>query len=189
MAAGHLRLAAEVPDGKQEAIGQRLDLLGRSLSVDYLAKANLRFDSYVLVSSLGCHIWTGATDRDSYGKFWLGERAVAAHRFAYERTKGVIPEGMQVDHICVRRSCVNPDHLQLATARQNFDLSQTRAGRSTTYRRSDAQNDGLVVDLADLPLIRSGESSPIGSSPWVPPMLRGGWTQAGEGWSEPRCNS
>lgn len=170
-------------DGPNE---RRLNLLGCRLPALYLARTNARFDRYVVPASVGCHDWTGAKDRDGYGRFRLGERVVAAHRFAYERTKGAIPEGMQVDHICTRRCCVNPDHLQVTTPEQNSALSRTRAGNSSAYGWRDAQNDGLMVDVTDLPPSELNMVLNSEMAAWVPPLVRVGWSQLGEGWNEPR---
>ena len=67
----------------------------------------------------GQHLtWIGATDR-GYGQLWVGGRMVKAHRFAWERENGSIPEGMVIDHTCHVRACVHADHLRLATVAQN----------------------------------------------------------------------
>jgi hypothetical protein len=55
-------------------------------------------------------------------------RHTTAHRYAYELWVGVIPDGHEIDHICFNRSCVNPDHLQPLTRRENIKRSQ-EAGR------------------------------------------------------------
>lgn len=44
---------------------------------------------------------------------------MGAHRYAYEHFIGPIPEGLQVDHLCRVRNCVNPDHLEAVTCREN----------------------------------------------------------------------
>lgn len=62
-----------------------------------------------------CIVWTGAIDRDGYGT--LGSRR--AHRIAYEKAHGPIPEGMTVDHLCFNPPCVNPAHLRLLTRSEN----------------------------------------------------------------------
>ena len=64
-------------------------------------------------------IWTGGTTRDGYGRLSVNGRRVYAHRYAWEREHGPIPDGLYVDHTCWERSCVNTDHLRLATHQQN----------------------------------------------------------------------
>lgn len=54
-----------------------------------------------------------------YGKFWDGTKCVSAHRFAYTDTKGLIPNHLQIDHLCSNRWCVKPSHLELVTAKEN----------------------------------------------------------------------
>ena len=86
-----------------------------------------------------CWRWTGAPDRDGYGKMSVG-RAIrlSAHRYAYLLLKGHIASGMEVDHTChslddscpggatcAHRLCVNPAHLEAVTHKEN-----QRRGRS-----------------------------------------------------------
>ena len=66
-----------------------------------------------------CHVWQMATDRDGYGWDHVEGRIKYAHRLAYECAKGPIPEGLQIDHLCRVPSCVNPDHLEAVTPREN----------------------------------------------------------------------
>lgn len=66
-----------------------------------------------------CWIWCGARTNGGYGKFSFEGSMVLAHRFAFEHFVGPIPESTEVDHRCRNRSCVNPRHLRLATAKQN----------------------------------------------------------------------
>lgn len=68
-----------------------------------------------------CWLWLGRINR-GYGVFPIGgNKTVAAHRIAYELTTGTIPEGMVIDHICHNKACVNPEHLRLATIKQNIE--------------------------------------------------------------------
>lgn len=71
-----------------------------------------------------CWIWTGRLDRHGYGVF--GNRE-GAHRYAYRLANGEIPAGLKVDHICHSPKCVRPEHLRLATQKQN---QENRAGAS-----------------------------------------------------------
>lgn len=77
----------------------------------------------------GCWIWTGARSH-GYGDFSVGRRVIRAHRFSYEMLVGPIPEGLEIDHLCKRRECVNPDHLEPVTSREN-NLRRDYAGTET----------------------------------------------------------
>lgn len=68
-----------------------------------------------------CWLWTGSDNGKGYGQFWDGSRKVRVHRYAYEQLVGEIPVGLQVDHLCHNRRCVNPEHLRLATNAQNME--------------------------------------------------------------------
>lgn len=72
----------------------------------------------------GCHLWTGRMSEDGYGKFRVYADAkssqTGAHRAAWLATKGDIPEGLVVDHLCRVRNCVNPDHMELVTNDENL---------------------------------------------------------------------
>ncbi len=75
-----------------------------------------RFMSHVCPEpNSGCWLWTASVDRCGYGRFGFDGSPKAAHRVAYAMFVAEIPEGMTVDHSCWIRSCVNPDHLALAT--------------------------------------------------------------------------
>lgn len=49
-----------------------------------------------------------------------GRKKSLAHRYAYERFIGSIPEGLQIDHFCRNRACINPNHLEAVTRRVNI---------------------------------------------------------------------
>ena len=65
-----------------------------------------------------CWMWTGATLR-GYGQFAIQRRPRRAHRLAYEMERGPIPDGLDLDHICRVRRCVNPWHLRPLSRREN----------------------------------------------------------------------
>ena len=66
-----------------------------------------------------CWTWTAATDLDGYGVFWTGKKMRGAHRIAYKQFVGQIPDGLQIDHLCRNRNCVNPTHMEVVTPREN----------------------------------------------------------------------
>jgi hypothetical protein len=69
----------------------------------------------VTVTESGCHIWHGATNGVGYGHVKRNGRNISAHRAAWEDRHGPVPDGMELDHACRNRGCVNPDHLEPVT--------------------------------------------------------------------------
>lgn len=66
-----------------------------------------------------CWLWTGVTNAGGYGRFTIGYSNIMAHRWSYENAVGPIPEGLQIDHLCSVKRCVNPEHLEAVTGRVN----------------------------------------------------------------------
>jgi hypothetical protein len=70
----------------------------------------------------GCHVFTGALTAEGYGLVGLGGRGDGVgytHRLLYADTKGPIPDGLHIDHLCRNRACCNPDHLEAVTQGEN----------------------------------------------------------------------
>ena len=70
-----------------------------------------RFNAKYATDANGCWIWQAFINPDGYGMFRFDGRMRLAHRFSYLHHVGPIPDGMELDHECRVRSCVNPDHL------------------------------------------------------------------------------
>lgn len=81
-----------------------------------------------------CLVWTGWRDDLGYGRMKVSGRKVRVHRYTWERVNGPIPEGMYIDHICRNPSCCNPDHLRLATAKQNAEHAGLNSDNVSGYR-------------------------------------------------------
>jgi hypothetical protein len=60
-----------------------------------------------------CWDFMGKPTRAGYGQIGVDGRTLLAHRFSYELLVGPIPEELTLDHLCRRRICVNPDHLEV----------------------------------------------------------------------------
>jgi hypothetical protein len=88
-----------------------------------------------------CWLWTASKTPRGYGTFYFEGRNRGAHRVAYLLTKGAIPEGAELDHLCRNPSCVNPDHLEPVTHLENTRRGQVglhmkeKAARSTHCRK------------------------------------------------------
>lgn len=67
----------------------------------------------------GCWLWTAALQNKGYGRVRIGDREFLAHRAAYLLYVGPIPEGLTLDHLCRTPRCVNPEHLEPVTQREN----------------------------------------------------------------------
>ena len=85
-----------------------------------------RFEAKVASDpTTGCWLWTARVNRHGYGVLSIGskrdasKRMALAHRVAYELHVGPIPEGLTIDHLCRTPACVNPDHLEAVTQREN----------------------------------------------------------------------
>lgn len=79
----------------------------------------------------GCWEWQARIEDNGYGYFRLGEIKYA-HRAAYTLLVGPIPEGLTIDHLCEKRSCIRPDHLEAVTHAENVARA---AGRWETCDR------------------------------------------------------
>lgn len=81
-----------------------------------------RFMLYVCPDpNSGCWLWSGADDGNGYGLFGVSNdnRSEKAHRVSYKLFKGKISKGLVLDHLCRVRCCVNPEHLEQVTMREN----------------------------------------------------------------------
>ena len=81
-------------------------------------EASVRFWNQVDDSAGSCWEWMGGTS-NGYGGFFLKGKKVKAHRYAYELMVAIIPDGLEIDHLCRNRKCVNPSHMELVTRSEN----------------------------------------------------------------------
>ena len=81
------------------------------------ASENRLWSKIVVVES--CWIWTAAIDIYGYGMVRIAGKLTKAHRAFYELRVGRIPYGLVIDHLCHTPACVNPDHMEPVTHKEN----------------------------------------------------------------------
>jgi hypothetical protein len=105
---------------------------------------NLFWNKVHVSQPSGCWQWTGAVSRLGYGK-WSAtyaakrQHVLTAHRVAFTLLIGNIPTDMTLDHLCRNRGCVNPDHMQVVTLKENIHRS---FHPSIIISRSDTCSNG-----------------------------------------------
>ena len=97
-----------------------------------------------------CWEWAGTKLASGYGVMNIYPKMYKAHRLAYLWTKGPIPEGMQVDHVCHNPGCVRPEHLRLVTNKQNQEnqkgpQTRNRSGYRGVYWNKERGKWGTLV--------------------------------------------
>lgn len=77
-----------------------------------------RFNSKWILKG-DCHLWQGPLDKDGYGTFYFRRTNRRAHRVAWFSLHGPVGDELVINHVCRNRNCVNPQHLQRVTVREN----------------------------------------------------------------------
>ncbi len=94
-----------------------------------------------------CWLWRGAISRGGYGKATSHKDA---HRFVYETLIGSIPEGLEIDHLCRIRHCVNPSHMEPVTRRINVLRGKSppaqQAKQTHCYRDHKLAGSNLILN-------------------------------------------
>ena len=90
-----------------------------------IAQCNDTINAIDSIKVIGeCWKWQGSKSSNGYGivRWNISDtgKAIQAHRFIYEMVKGKIPDGKVLDHLCKNTDCVNPDHLEPVSQRENI---------------------------------------------------------------------
>ena len=90
-----------------------------------------------------CWRYSGAKSRAGYGWVYNPGGSTLAHRIAYQEKKGAIPPGLDVDHLCFVRDCVNPDHLEAVTRGENVRRANIHNAKNRTSCRRGHSRDEI----------------------------------------------
>ncbi len=98
-----------------------------------------------------CWLWLGRRNPKGYGQMTIAKHQRSAHRVSYETFVGSVPEGMELDHLCRVRHCVNPAHLEPVTHEENQRRAIAATGlvagkRAGGMRVGERCSKGHVVD-------------------------------------------
>lgn len=93
-----------------------------------------------------CWSWGGYTTKSGYGRITINRKEVYAHRLLYEIYKGIIPEGLQIDHLCLNPICVNPKHLEAVTLAENVRRSDARKNAAIKRKAMSHCKNGHKFD-------------------------------------------
>lgn len=103
---------------ERQRLGQQVDAPIRTFWRDLPLSERLLRQSILTPS--GCIEWTGTINKEGYAIVKYQGRSIGAHRAAYFTQVGPIPTGWEVDHVCRNRRCINIEHLEAVTKRENI---------------------------------------------------------------------
>ncbi len=108
-----------------------------------------------IVAENGCWLWQRTTTH-GYGHKPVNGRYVRAHRWAYELLVGPIPEGLELDHLCRDRACINPAHLEPVTRRENAKRGSAGLINAARQRAKTHCKNGHPFNEANTRVNRKG---------------------------------
>ncbi len=105
-------------------------------------------------SQTKCWEWEGPHTSDGYSRTsWKG-KPLYVHRIVYEEMHGPIPEGLEIDHLCQNRGCVNPTHLEAVTHGENIRRGKNHGRLGKPLKVCQRGHD--LTDPANRTTARSG---------------------------------
>lgn len=93
----------------------------------------------------------------------LDGQTVAVHRVMWTNVHGFIPGKKQIDHKCRQRMCVNPDHLEMVTHKENqrrrdhartISIAERKPRDSNDCNHHSISSDGFDPGFDDRPDVK-----------------------------------
>lgn len=107
-----------------------------------------RIAERITIDENGCWIWNGAKIPAGYGHIRIKGRDKYTHIVMFELTKGDIPAGLELDHLCRNRACCNPEHLEAVTHKVNINRGSRNHGKR--FRKI------ILVNGIPVPICKNG---------------------------------
>ncbi len=101
--------------------------------VEYWTPNDLKRFFDKVEKSDNCWLWTATKSHNGYGQFYFNGKLIYSHRFVYQVMIGDIPKGLDLDHLCRVRNCVNPDHLEPVTRQENLSRGKINQHKNKTH--------------------------------------------------------
>jgi len=125
--------------------------------MSYAPKQTLKegYEKFVIRNPEGCWDWSGCCPKNpGYGQFRCEMKIERAHRASWKIHFGEIPKGMFVCHRCDNKRCSNPEHLFLATCKEN-NLDAIKKNIHPTLGKSRDKNHTTKLFSKDLDKVLS----------------------------------
>lgn len=103
-----------------------------------------------MITESGCWIFMGSLDYAGYGHICLGRCTPMAHRVSYEHFREPVPAGLELDHLCRVRCCVNPWHLEAVTHLENIHRGKAGAkqiARTHCAKGHPYEGTNLIISI------------------------------------------
>lgn len=139
----------------------------------------------------GCWLWIGALDGKGYAKASIEGRLVQMHIHLWTAKNGPLPRGIQLDHMCRRRRCIRPEHMDPVTTTENAKRTFARYRRTIEYCPAQHRLDEVGVPTPEGGMVCglcSGIALPKGSSGFSPAHGDAVKGSAGVGSQDPEPN-